>query len=67
MRLALVKAGIPENAITLDYAGFRTLDSIVRAREIFSLTGDLTVISQPFHVERALFIANNSGVDAIGY
>jgi SanA protein len=67
MKLALIKAWIPETAITLDYAGFRTLDSVVRAREIFSLSGNITVISQPFHVERALFIAKYSGVDAIGY
>jgi len=39
MKKSLMNAGIPENAITLDYAGFRTLDSVVRAKEIFSLTG----------------------------
>jgi SanA protein len=57
MKAALMKAGIPESVITLDYAGFRTLDSVVRAKEVFSLTGNITLISQPFHVERALFIA----------
>lgn len=67
MRASLVKAGIPDSAITLDYAGFRTLDSIVRAKEIFSLTGSLTIISQPFHVERALYIAEKYDIDAIGY
>lgn len=57
MKNALIKAGVPEKDITLDYAGFRTLDSIVRAKEVFSLTGGFTIISQPFHVERALYIA----------
>ncbi len=67
MRAALVKAGVPDSAITLDYAGFRTLDSIVRAKEIFSLTWGITIISQPFHVERALYIAEKYDIDAIGY
>lgn len=59
--------GIPEEAITLDYAGFRTLDSMVRAREVFSLTGQFVVISQPFHIERALFLGDMRGIDAVGY
>lgn len=67
MRKALIKAGIPESDITLDYAGFRTLDSVVRAKEIFSLTGSFTIISQPFHVERALFLARVNDIDAIGF
>lgn len=67
MRKALIKAGIPEIDITLDYAGFRTLDSVVRASEIFSLTGSFTIISQPFHVERALFLARANDIDAIGF
>ena len=67
MKESLMRAGIPEEAITLDYAGFRTLDSIVRAKEVFSLTGSMTIISQPFHVERALFIAGYNDIDAIGY
>ncbi len=67
MRTALIKAGISTEDITLDYAGFRTLDSVVRAREIFSLTGSFTIISQPFHVERALFLARSNDIDAIGF
>ena len=67
MQKSLIQAGIPESVITLDYAGFRTLDSVVRAKEIFSQTGGITVISQPFHVERALFLARANGVDAIGF
>jgi SanA protein len=65
MRKSLVKAGIPESDITLDYAGFRTLDSVVRARHVFSQTGGFTIISQPFHVERALFIARARHIEAI--
>jgi SanA protein len=67
MRTALVKAGIPSEAITLDYAGFRTLDSVVRAKEIFWQEDGFTIISQPFHVERALFLARANGINAIGY
>lgn len=62
----LVKGGIPEDKIFLDYAGFRTLDSMVRAREIFGLDS-VTVISQKFHNERAIYIARNKGLKAIGY
>ncbi len=67
MKRALIKSGVPENIITMDYAGFRTLDSVVRASEVFSLTGGFTIISQPFHVERALWLAQANGIDAIGY
>jgi SanA protein len=67
MRAALVKSGVPADVITMDYAGFRTLDSVVRASEVFSLTGGFTIISQPFHIERALYLAEANGIDAIGY
>jgi SanA protein len=59
-------AGIPENAIYLDYAGFRTLDFIVRCKEIFGET-DITVISQQFNDERAIYLAESNGIKAIGY
>jgi SanA protein len=62
----LVKAGIPGNRIFLDYAGFRTLDSMVRAKEIFGLDS-VTVISQKFHNERAIYLAEKKGLIAIGY
>tara|TARA_R110002126_G_scaffold271064_3_gene414904 strand:+ start:120 stop:755 length:636 start_codon:yes stop_codon:yes gene_type:complete len=62
----LIKAGIPEEVIFLDYAGFRTLDSMVRAKFIFGLD-KLTVISQKFHNERAIYIANQKGLKAIGF
>lgn len=66
MKKALVKAGIPESAIYLDYAGFRTLDSVVRMNTIFSQTR-FTIISQRFHNERALFLARSRGLDAIAF
>ena len=62
----LVKGGIPEERIYLDYAGFRTLDSVVRAKEIFGLD-QVTVISQEFHNERAIYLAKHKGLRAIGY
>lgn len=66
MKDALLAAGIPKEAITLDFAGFRTLDSVVRAKEVFQQER-FTIISQAFHNERALFIAKRRGLDAIAY
>ena len=66
MQKECMEKGIPEDRIVLDYAGFRTLDSVVRSKEIFSQE-NITVISQKFHNERAVFIAENKGIDAIGY
>lgn len=66
MQEALIAAGVPSGRITLDYAGFRTLDSIVRAQHIFSLN-DFIIVSQAFHNQRALFIADFYGIKAIGF
>ena len=66
MKNALIERGVPGSAMTLDYAGFRTLDSIVRCKEIFSCD-KITVISQRFHAERALYIADKYGIDAIAF
>lgn len=66
MRAALIKRGVPEQAISLDYAGFRTLDSIVRAKKVFSMN-DFTIISQGFHNQRALFICDYYGIKAQGF
>jgi len=63
---ALLAAGVPDHAITRDYAGLRTLDSVVRAKEVFGVT-KLTLISQRDHDQRALLIADYYGVDAIAY
>ncbi len=66
MRRALIKVGVPADRIVMDFAGIRTLDSVLRAKSVFMLQ-DLTVISQSFHNERALFIAKNQGLDADGF
>ncbi|WP_370549022.1 outer membrane permeability protein SanA [Edwardsiella tarda] len=63
MRRDLIAAGVPSSDIVLDYAGFRTLDSIVRTRRVFD-TNDFTIITQRFHCERALFIAMHLGIQA---
>lgn len=66
MRADLVARGIDSNRIFLDYAGFRTFDSMVRLREIFGQK-KVTVISQAFHNQRALFIAQREGIEAIAF
>lgn len=66
MKEALMAAGVPEKAIVLDYAGFRTLDSVVRAKEIFGQSS-LTVVSHRFHNERAIYIAEHYGMTVVGY
>lgn len=63
MKRDLLRAGIPAENISLDYAGFRTLDSIVRAKEIFD-TDNFLIITQRFHCERALFIARYQDIQA---
>lgn len=66
MHRALVKAGVPDSVIVMDFAGFRTFDSVVRAAKVFG-QASFVVISQRFHVERAVFIANAKGIDAHGF
>jgi len=62
----LIAKGIPSERIYLDYAGFRTLDSVVRSKVIFG-QDSITIISQPFHNERAIYIAKRKGIQAVGY
>lgn len=66
MRDSLLLHGVPADRIVLDYAGFRTLDSVVRAKEVFGQSS-FTIISQKFHNERALVQARHYGIDAIAY
>jgi len=66
MQKDLIKMGVPKKYIALDYAGFRTLDSIVRAEALFGLK-DYTIISQKFHLERAIYIAKAKGQNVIGF
>ncbi|ELR68819.1 SanA protein [Fulvivirga imtechensis AK7] len=64
MRQALIKLGIPSEKITLDYAGFRTLDSIIRCKKVFG-QDNIIIITQPFHSYRALFISNYYDMQAV--
>lgn len=66
MRRALIRAGVDSLDITLDYAGFRTFDSMVRAQAVFGQR-QFTIISQRFHNERAIYIAREAGIDAVGF
>jgi len=65
MRDALVARGVPAADIGLDYAGFRTLDSIVRAKKVFGVDR-CVIVTDGFHLPRALYIASNEGLDAVG-
>jgi SanA protein len=65
MQKDLIALGVPAEFITLDYAGFRTLDSVVRAKEVFGV-GQAIIVSQRFHAERAVFLARHFGLDAEG-
>jgi len=66
MREELLRRGVPEDAIYLDYAGFSTFDSIVRINRVFGQFS-FTVVSQAFQVQRALYIANEYGLSAVGF
>ena len=62
----LTRAGIPSQAITMDFAGVRTFDSMSRAKEVFGLQ-QMTVITQEYHAYRAVFIAKKLGIRVSGY
>ena len=62
----LVELGVPRGVIIKDYAGFRTLDSVVRAKKVFNCNS-LIIVSQEFHNKRAIFIANHYNIDAVAY
>lgn len=66
MKSGLKSRGVAADNIFLDYAGFRTLDSIVRSREVFG-QDSITVISQRFHIERAVYIGRVYGIRVTGY
>lgn len=66
MREELLKHGVPDSVIYLDYAGFRTYDSVIRMNKIFGQT-NFTIISQKFHNQRAVYIARYLGLDATAY
>ena len=66
MKAGLIERGVPGEYITCDYAGFRTLDSVVRAQSVFG-QNSFVVVSQPFHAERAVFLAKQRGLDATAF
>jgi SanA protein len=66
MKADLITKGVPAQYITIDYAGFRTLDSIIRAEKVFNLE-DYIVVSQAFHCGRAMYLAKQHAQDVIGY
>lgn len=66
MRNDLIAAWIPTENIYMDYAGLRTLDSVVRAKKIFG-QDKLTIISQEFHVQRAVVLAQFYWIDAVWF
>jgi SanA protein len=66
MKEALAARGVPGSAITCDYAGFRTLDSVVRARQIFDVQNCI-IVTQRYHATRALEIARARGLRAVSF
>ncbi|HVT36395.1 MAG TPA: ElyC/SanA/YdcF family protein [Nevskiaceae bacterium] len=62
----LLKAGIPQKDITMDFAGFRTLDSIQRAQAVWGLS-QFTIITQRSHCFRAVFLGKKLGLNVVGY
>lgn len=66
MKAALVAAGVPEERVYCDFAGFRTLDSVARADLVFGQRR-IVVVSQRFHAERAVYLARERGMEAFGY
>lgn len=66
MKKALIERGVPKEDIALDYAGFRTLDSVIRAHKVFGVE-KCVIVTDDFHLPRALFVAEEEGIDAIGF
>ncbi|MES1194113.1 MAG: ElyC/SanA/YdcF family protein [Solirubrobacterales bacterium] len=66
MRRELVRLGVPDEDVFTDHAGFATLDSVVRARKVFNVKS-VTVVTQPFHLPRALWLARHAGLTASGF
>jgi SanA protein len=66
MRAGLLERGVPASAIYLDGRGNRTWDSVLRARDVFGQKR-LVIVSQGFHLDRALYIARRKGIEAWGF
>ena len=65
MRQYALKIGVPDEAMVLDYAGRRTYDTCYRARVVFGIESAI-LITQKFHMPRALFVCNALGIQAVG-
>jgi SanA protein len=65
MKRQAIGLGVPAEAIVLDYAGRRTYDSCYRAKHIFQLEQAI-LVTQAFHLDRALLLCNALGVEAVG-
>jgi SanA protein len=66
MKQALIERGVPASRIVCDPAGLRTLDSVVRAKEIYG-ADSILFISQRFQNERAIYLAKANGIEAYGF
>lgn len=65
MRVYAEKHGVPREKIFLDHAGFNTYDSMVRARRVFEVR-TAVIVTNRFHLERAVFLARSQGIEAQG-
>ncbi len=66
MKSYFLKVGVPANKIYLDHAGFNTYDSVIRAKKIFSVK-KMIIVTQEYHLPRALFIAKSTGIEVCGF
>ncbi|WP_373331372.1 SanA/YdcF family protein [Salmonirosea aquatica] len=66
MQKAIMALGVPRSAMQLDYAGYRTFDSVIRCKGIFN-EDNITIVSQDFQNARALYIAKNEGINAVAF
>jgi SanA protein len=66
MKRRAVELGVPPEDVVRDHAGFRTYDSCYRARHVFEVDRAI-LVTQAFHLSRALFLARRLGIDAVGY
>ncbi len=65
MRQYALSLGMPDSALVLDYAGFRTYDSCYRARDIFKVDQAI-LVTQAFHLDRALLTCGSLGIESVG-
>jgi SanA protein len=66
MKEALVELGVPASCVVCDPHGYRTIDSVLRAKGTYGQSR-FTIISQPFHNHRAIYVAERRGIEAVGF